>query len=78
MSATGSGAAAGVVLGLCLVLLAQQLGYLGLSDLVRGIEYLVVGAVVGGILFALIGWALGRRYLARNPPAGSTPPTNAS
>lgn len=78
MSATGSGAAAGVVLGLCLVLLAQQLGYLGLSDLVRGIEYLVVGAVIGGILFAIIGWALGRRYLARHPPTGATPPASGS
>lgn len=69
MSATGAGAAAGVVLGLVLVLLAQQLGFLGLSDLLPAIEYLVVGAVVGGILFALFGWAMGRRYLARHPPA---------
>jgi len=69
VSATGAGAAAGVVLGLVLVLLAQQLGFLGLSDLLPAIEYLVVGAVVGGILFALFGWAMGRRYLARHPPA---------
>jgi hypothetical protein len=69
VSATGAGAAAGVVLGLVLVLLAQQLGFLGLSDLVPAIEYLVVGAVVGGILFALFGWAMGRRYRARHPPA---------
>ncbi len=75
MSATGSGAASGVVLGLVLVLLAQQLGFLGLSDLVRAIEYLVVAAVIGGILFAAIGWALGRRYLARHPP---TDPSSAS
>jgi hypothetical protein len=71
MSATGSGAAAGVVLGLVLVLLAQQLGFLGLSDLVHAVEYLVIGAVVGGILFGVIGWALGRRYLARHADTNS-------
>jgi hypothetical protein len=75
VSATGSGAAAGVVLGLVLVLLAQQLGFLGLSDLVRAIEYLVVAAVIGGILFAMFGWAMGRRYLARHPPAGPSSPS---
>jgi hypothetical protein len=79
VSATGSGAAAGVVLGIAGVLLAQQLGFLGLSDLTRGIVYLVIAAVVGGILFALFGWAMGRRYLARHPAAGSSnspPPTS--
>jgi hypothetical protein len=74
VSATGSAAASGVVLGIVLVLLAQQFGLLGLSDLVHAIEYLVIGAVVGGVVFALIGWALGRRYLARHPPAAATPP----
>lgn len=78
MSATGSGAAAGVVLGLVLVLLAQQLGFLGLSDLDRAILYLVVGAVVGGVLFAMFGWAMGRRYLARHPSAGPSDPTPPS
>jgi hypothetical protein len=79
VSATGSGAASGVVLGIVLVLLAQQLGFLGLSDLVRGIEYLVIAGVIGGVLFALFGWAMGRRYLARHPPAGpsgSGPPSS--
>jgi hypothetical protein len=73
MSATGSGAAAGVVLGLVLVLLAQQFGLAGLSDLVHAIEYLVIGAVVGGIFFGIIGWALGRRYLARHPASTGAP-----
>jgi hypothetical protein len=77
MSATGSGAAAGVVLGLALVLLAQQLGFLGLSDLVRSIEYLVVAAVVLGILGAVLGWALGRRYLARHPNGSAEPSSTA-
>jgi hypothetical protein len=72
MSATGGGAASGVVLGIVLVLLAQQLGYIGLSDLDSAIEYIVIAGVVLGILGALIGWGLGRRYLARHPtPAGS-------
>jgi hypothetical protein len=73
VSATSSGAASGVVLGIVLVLLAQQLGFLGLSVLMRAIVYLVIGAVVGGVLCALIGWALGKRYLARHP-SSSTPP----
>jgi hypothetical protein len=74
VSATGSGAAAGVVLGIVLVLLAQQLGFLGLSDLVPAIEYLVIAAIVGGLLFAMFGWAMGRRYLARHPPGGPSGP----
>ena len=71
MSATGSGAAAGVVLGVCIVLLAQQLGLLGLSALLTAILYIVVAGVIGGVLFAAVGWALGRRYLSRHPPPSS-------
>lgn len=82
MSAASHGAASGVVLGIVLVLLAQQLGFLPLSDLVLAIEYLIVGAVIGGILFGLIGWGLGRRYLARHPTGdsggGSSPPSGGS
>jgi hypothetical protein len=66
MSAASHGAGCGVVLGIVLVVLFQQLGYVNLSDIVPTIEYLVIGAVVGGILGALIGWALGRSYLARH------------
>jgi NhaP-type Na+/H+ or K+/H+ antiporter len=69
MSATTSGAGCGVVLGIVLVLLAQQFGFLSLSGLDDAIERLVIGAVVGGVLGALIGWALGRRYLSKHPPA---------
>ncbi len=67
MSATSYAAESGVVLGVAFVLLAQQLGYLGLSDLVHAIEYLVIGGVVGGVLFGLIGWLLGHRYLQQHP-----------
>ena len=82
MSATSQGAGCGVVLGIVFILLAQQFGLLSLSDLVTALEYLVIGAVVGGVIFALIGWALGRRYESQHPPevagdsmtAGATPP----
>lgn len=80
MSSTGSGAGCGVVLGIVLVLLAQQFGLLSLSALVPAIEFLVIAGVVGGILGAGIGYALGRRYLANHPPASSassgTPPSS--
>jgi len=68
MSAASHGAGCGVVLGIVLVILFQQLGYLDLSDLVPTLEYLIIGGVVGGIVGALIGWVLGRSYLARHPP----------
>jgi hypothetical protein len=73
VSAASSGAASGVVLGIVVVVLAQQLGFLSLSDLVPAIEYLVIGAVIGGVLFGIIGWGLGRRYLARHPAASDSP-----
>jgi hypothetical protein len=66
MSAASHGAGCGVVLGIVLVVLFQQFGYLDLSDLIPTIEYLAIGAVVGGIIGALIGWALGRAYLSRH------------
>ncbi len=71
MSATGSGAGCGVVLGLVLVLLAAQWSLITLSQLVPTIEYLVVAAVIGGLIGALIGWALGRRYLAKHGAVGA-------
>lgn len=67
MSAMSHGASAGVVIGLVVVLLAQQFGYLDLTNLVSAILYLVIGAVLGGVLFGLMGWGLGKRY-ARNHP----------
>jgi NhaP-type Na+/H+ or K+/H+ antiporter len=72
MSAASRAGGAGLVFGLVAVLFAQQVGLLGLSDLIPGLERLVVGMVVGLVLGALIGWALGRRYLRRtaaNAPA---------
>ena len=71
MSATGSGAGCGVVLGIVLVLLAAQWSLITLSQLVPTIEYLVVAAVIGGLIGAIIGWALGRRYLAKQGAGGT-------
>jgi len=66
MSAASHGAGCGVVLGIVIVILLQQVSYLDLSGLVSSIEYLLVGAVIGGVLGGLIGWVLGRSYLARH------------
>lgn len=68
MSATTHGAFAGIVLGIAFVLLAQQFGYLGLSDLTSAIINLVIAMVVGAVIFGAIGMALGRGYLRRHPP----------
>ena len=73
MSAASHGAGCGVVLGIVLVVLFQQLGYLDLSDLVPTLEYLIVGAVIGGIFGGLIGWVLGRSYLSRHAADQPTP-----
>ncbi len=74
MSAASHGAACGVVLGIVVVIFLQQTSYLSLSDLTPAIEDLAIGAVVGGILCGLIGWLLGRSYLARHPPQGTAGP----
>jgi ABC-type Fe3+-siderophore transport system permease subunit len=67
MSAASYGAESGAVLGIAFVLLAQQFGYLALDPLVAALEYLVIAAIIGGILFGLLGWMLGRRYLRNHP-----------
>lgn len=68
MSGTTSGMASGLVIGLAGVLLAQQLGVLELSVLVHAIEYLLAGALIGAVLFGLVG-----RSLARRAGAGPAP-----
>ncbi len=70
MSATTRGLGCGIVLGLVLVLLGQQFGFFDMSDLTPAIEYLIVGAVVFGILGAVVGLSLGRRAAHR---AAQTP-----
>jgi membrane protein YqaA with SNARE-associated domain len=58
VSDVGEAAGSGVVLGLVVVFLLQQLGWVSLSDLWPGVVlYLVLGAVLGGI----VGWLIGRQ-----------------
>lgn len=63
MTAAGSAAGSGVVLGIVGVLLAQQFAYLELDSIPMTIEWLVVAAVVGGVVCGIVGWGLGRRHL---------------
>lgn len=67
MSAGSHGAVSGVILGIVLVLLAQQFGMLDLSSLLPSVEYLIIGGLVGGIAGGLIGWSLGRRAVRPVP-----------
>jgi uncharacterized membrane protein YjjB (DUF3815 family) len=73
MSAASSAGAAGAVIGLVVVLLLQQLGYLIFTTLFVPILDLAIGAVVGAILFGIVGWGLGRRYRGTQPAPGSMP-----
>ncbi len=77
MSAASRAAGSGVVLGVIAVLLAQQFGYIPLSELGKTIEYLVVGAIGGGILFGLIGWILGKRYQSQQAALAGTPTSSS-
>ena len=51
----------GIALGLVVVLLLQQLGALALPDLGTAVLAFAVGALVGGLLFGLVGWSVDRR-----------------
>ena len=66
MGAGGSGAGSGVVIGICLVLLAQEFGFVDLGALVNAIIYLVAFAVVFGVVFGLLGIWLGARYMRKH------------
>jgi hypothetical protein len=75
MAGGASGAGSGAVLGLALVLLIQQFGYLDFSsNLVNALVYIVVFVVVFGVLFGIIGRMLKGRAL-RKMEAASAPPT---
>jgi NhaP-type Na+/H+ or K+/H+ antiporter len=56
-----SGAASGAILFVVIVLLGQQFGYVDLSSLVTGVLYLVIPALVGGVIFGVLGGILARR-----------------
>lgn len=60
MSAASSAAASGVVLGIVLVFLLQQFGFLELSGIVLSLLYFVIAAVVGGAIFGGAAKAAGR------------------
>ncbi len=74
MSATSHGTSCGVVLGIVIVIFLQQISYIDLSDFLPAIEYLLIGAIVGGLIGAGIGYALGRSYLARHAVAKASAP----
>lgn len=61
------GGVSGVILGLAVVLLFQQLAYVDLGLLVPGVVYLVIGGLVGGVVFGLTGRRLERRARAGRP-----------
>jgi hypothetical protein len=71
VGAASSGAGSGFVIGLCLVLLGQQFGYLDLSSLLNAILDFVVFAVGFAVVFGLVGLWLGHRYLRKH--SGLTP-----
>ncbi|HYA11053.1 MAG TPA: hypothetical protein VEH10_05230 [Thermoplasmata archaeon] len=54
-------AGSGIVLGGVVVLLAQQLGLLPLSQLWPTVYALGLGVFVGGLVFGAVGWAVDRR-----------------
>ena len=53
MSAASSAAPSGVVLGIVLVFLLQQFGWLPLSSLLPSLIDFVIAAVVGGVIFGV-------------------------
>jgi len=60
VSAASSAAASGVVLGIVLVFLAQQFGWLPLTDLLTSIFYFAIAVIVGGVVFGVPAKIAGR------------------
>jgi hypothetical protein len=67
MSAGTRGAGSGAILGLVAVLVGQQLSLLAIVDPVPAFEQLFAAMVIGGLLGALVGWRLGKRYRSLHP-----------
>ena len=61
MTVATTTAESGMVLGLVVVLLAQQLGLLPLPSLLATIAWVIVGVVVGGVVLGVAGWLADRR-----------------
>ncbi|MCI4334799.1 MAG: hypothetical protein L3K04_04135 [Thermoplasmata archaeon] len=72
MSATSSGVLSGIIFGLALAFLLEQLGYLSLSALAAGTLYVVVFAVAFGVVFGIIGNLLGKRRARKLWPAANS------
>jgi hypothetical protein len=60
MSLATTTASSGAVLGGVVVLLLQQFGLLALSEIEPTAIALVLGVLVGGVAFGLLGWAYSR------------------
>jgi hypothetical protein len=61
MSAVEATASSGAVLGVVVVLLLQQLGFLALSDLWTTVLVLLTAIVVGAVIFGALGARADRR-----------------
>lgn len=68
MGGGASGVGSGIILGIAAALIGQQFGDVDLATL-TGVEYLVFFALLGAIVFGLIGRSLGRS----TAPAGVRP-----
>ena len=67
MSHASSAASSGAVLGIVLVFLTQQFGWLPLSTLFLSALFLAIGAIVGGVVFGVAAKVAGRS--PASPPA---------
>ncbi len=61
MGAISRAGASGLILGLVVIFLGQQFGFVDLTNFVGSIEQLLIAAAIGGIVFGLLGIWLGRR-----------------
>lgn len=84
MSAASRSASSGVVIGIAVVILGQQLSLVDFTQTVGALLEILIGAVVGGVIFGLLGLWIGARARRRQDreaaaatpdPAASAPPS---
>ena len=76
MSAVSSAASSGVILGIVIVFLLQQFGYLALTALIPSLLYFIVAAILGGVIFGVAARAAARSARKnRGSPAQGPPPS---
>lgn len=86
MSAVTRSASSGVVIGISIVILGQQLGYVDFTQTLGAFLQILIGAIVGGLVFGLVGLWIGARArrrqervaaasLANQDPAVASPPS---